>query len=211
MGSAGALVVYSSTGATLWSSGTAKDPGSVLELQANGNLVIADGAATVWASKTGGAPAGGSQTPAAPAPASCAAPAPATPAPAPDPAPAPVVTTPVSTPIPQPTAHRRLAIRMTLTWTRDHATTSLRRVRIGTFPGRTEIETECLGRGCPRQSRATAKGIRDLRELLRRMPGHRYREGQRLLIALSAPGWLPEQIQLTFRDGRLPLVTLLDS
>jgi hypothetical protein len=54
-----------------------------------------------------------------------------------------------------------------------------------------------------------AAGASPLRHLLRAMRGRRYRAGDRLLITLTASGYLPERIRITIRDARNPRATLL--
>ncbi len=203
----GNLVVYPPTGHALWASDTDHHPGAYVALQTDGNLVVYDGTTPLWASKTNGQGGGPSQAPAAPAPVSCALPPPPT---ITTPPPPPVSTVPVTTPVPTPRpAPHRLTIKLAISWTWDRATTWLQKVKIGTFPGRTQIALQCKGRGCPRHAKATATGIRHLHHLLRHLRGHRYRSGERLLITLEAPGYLPERAEVTFRYGRLPKVRLL--
>lgn len=205
----GNLVVYATDGKAVWASATSRHPGAYVALQTDGNLVIYLGSTPLWASKTNGVGGGPSQAPAAPAPISCALPSPPPVVTTPPP---PVTTVPVTTPIPTPKpAPHRLRIKLAISWTWDRAITWLQKVKIGTFPGRTQIALECKGHGCPRHRKATATGIRHLRHLLRRLRGHRYRSGDRLLITLEAPGYLPERAEVTFRYGRLPEVRLLRS
>lgn len=198
----GNLVVYPPSGHALWASGTAGDTGAYLSMQSDGNLVIYHGSTAVWASGTNGKGSGGSVAPAIPAPVtSCPPPAPPPPPPSP-----PVVTTPVVTPIPTPVAPHALAVRLRLSWTWNHAVTKLNRARIGSFPGRTQIFVQCRGRGCPGKRDISARGSRHVMRLLHALRGRRYRAGDRLLIILKAPGYLPERAMVKIRNGRLPMV-----
>ena len=134
---------------------------------------------------------------------------PTTTSPAPSPPPAsPVVSTPVSTPVPQPVAgHRQLRVKLAIGWTWNRAHTWLRRTRVASLPAATKLSLRCEGRGCPRPQRSFADGSKAVHRLLRRIVGHRYRAGDRLLLTLAAPGWLSERAQIRFRWGRLPGVT----
>jgi hypothetical protein len=120
----------------------------------------------------------------------------------------PVVTTPVTTPVPQPAPGlRALRVKLSIEWTWNRADTWLRRVKVASLPGTTELSLRCEGRGCPRPRRDFAAGSTAVHRLLRRIVGRRYRAGDRLLLVLAAPGWLSERAQIRFRWGRLPEVT----
>ncbi len=84
-------------------------------------------------------------------------------------------------------------------------------VKIGSFPGRTQIFIQCRGNGCPHKHGISASGARNARRLLHKLHGKRYRAGDRVLIILKAPGYLPERALVKIRDGRLPRVTQLPS
>lgn len=202
----GNLVVYDTTGHPLWASGTWRDHGSYLYLQTDANLVLYDGSKAVWDTRTNGKGSGGSLAPKVPSPVtSCPAPAP----PAPPPPAPPVVTTPVSTPIPQPTAPHELEVKLKISWTWNHRVSRLHQARIGSFPGAAQIFVQCRGKDCPGKPNISAKGARNVRRLLRALRGKRYRSGDRVLIILKAPGYLPERALVTIRNGRLPKITLL--
>jgi hypothetical protein len=123
--------------------------------------------------------------------------------------PAPVVTTPTSTPLPAPSVPRALAVKLTISWTWNHATTRWHAAKIGRFPGRAQIFVQCRGRGCPGKRDLSADGARNVRRLLRRLRGRRYHAGDRVLIVLKAPGYQPERALVKIRNGRLPEITLL--
>jgi hypothetical protein len=123
--------------------------------------------------------------------------------------PEPVVTTPTSTSIPQPTTPHELAVRLQISWTWHAAVTRLHGTRLGSLPGRAQIFVQCHGKGCPGKRNVSADGARNVRRLLRRLHGKRYRAGDRVLIVLKAPGYLPERALVKIRNGRLPQVSLL--
>ena len=210
----GNLVVYDKTGHALWSSATNGNPGAHLDMLGDGNVdIIATSGTVIWRSHTYHKGSGVSLAPRAPAAAACPAPQP--------PAPpvttttttttvAPVVTVPVPTPIPRPRAHRTLRVKLTISWTWNRATTRVRKVKVGTFPGRTKLVLQCKGRGCPRhRGKDLAKGIRGVHHLLHRLVGRRYRAGTKLILTLQAPGYRQERAQLTMRWGHKPNVKLL--
>jgi serine/threonine-protein kinase len=123
--------------------------------------------------------------------------------------PTPVVTTPVSTPVPVPQTPDELAVKLVLKWTWSHAVTRLHAAKIGSFPRRLQIFVQCRGRGCPAKRDISAYGPRNVRRLLRAIRGARYRAGDKLLIILKAPGYLPERALVKIRNGKLPHMTLL--
>jgi hypothetical protein len=133
---------------------------------------------------------------------------PTTPPPTPT-SPPPVDTTPASTSVPPPTTPHELAVKLQISWTWNATTTRLHGTRLGSLPGRAQIFVQCRGHGCPGKRNLSADGARNVRRLLRRLHGKRYRAGDRVLIILKAPGYLPERALVKIRDGRLPLVTLL--
>jgi hypothetical protein len=141
-------------------------------------------------------------------------PPPTSPPPTPSPTPTspePVVTTPTSTSIPEPTTPHELAVSLQMSWTWNAATTRLHGTKLGRLPGRTQIFVQCRGKGCPGKHNVSADGAGNVRRLLRRLHGRRYHAGDRVLIILKAPGYLPERALVKIRDGRLPRVTLLPS
>ena len=196
----GNFVVYPPSGRALWASDTDHHAGAFLSLQSDGNLVVYQGSTPLWASKTNGKQAGGSLGGKPPtAVTSC-------PAPAPPPPPQPVVTTPVATTVPVSVAPHALAVRIRLSWTWNHATTHLHVAKIGSFPGRSQILVQCRGKGCPHKHNISASGARNVRRLLHNLHGRRYRAGDRVLIILKAPGYLPERALVRIRNGRLPAI-----
>ena len=209
----GNLVVFDKTGHALWSSATNGHPGSHLDMLGDGNVdIIATDGTVIWRSKTYHKGSGVSLAPKAPAPVTCPAPTPpAPPVTTTTTTTAPVVTVPVPVPIPTPKPRsRNLRIKLTISWTFDRATTRLRRVKVGTFPGRTKLQIQCKGRGCPRhRGHDTAKGIRGVHHLLHALVGRRYRAGTKLIVTLQAPGYRQERAELDIRWGRKPSARLL--
>jgi hypothetical protein len=213
----GNLVVFSSSGHALWSSGTSQYPGSHLDMLGDGNIDIIHGSTVVWRSSTYHTGSGALVAPAAPPPVACPPPAPPTPTtttttvttttttPV-------VVTVPVTTPVPQPRPRgRALRVKLAISWTWNRATTRLKKVKVGSFPGRTQLSVQCRGRGCPPHSKRTGKGPRPVRRLLRGLEGRRYRAGDTLSFTLTAPRYRAERAQVTFRWGKLPQIKLLRS
>jgi hypothetical protein len=199
----GDLVVYSPAGAALWSTKTYKHAGAYLSLKSDGNLVLYQGSRVVWSSKTYGKGSGGSLAPRRPAPVTSCPPPPL------PPPPTPVMSTPVSTPITQPPAPHALAVELKISWTWDHAVTRVHGTRIGSFPGKSQIFVQCHGRGCPGKRDISAQGFRRVLRLLHNLRGRQFRAGDRILIILKAPGYLPERAMVEIRNGRLPQITLL--
>ena len=118
----------------------------------------------------------------------------------------PVVTTPVPTPLPVAHGKRALRIKVTLSWTWNGAHIRLRKVKVGTMPGDTQLTMRCTGGGCPRHSAVTASGARTVRHRLLKLAGHRYRAGDVLSVKLTATGWKQEQARIFFRNGKKPLI-----
>ena len=209
----GNLVVYDKTGHALWSTATNGHPGSYLEMLGDGNVdLIAPGGTVIWRSKTYHKGSGVSLAPRAPAPVTCPAPQPpAPPVTTTTTTTAPVVTVPVPVPIPTPKPRARtLRVRLTISWTFDRATTRLRKVKVGTFPGRTKLQIQCKGRGCPRhRGKDIAKGIRGVHNLLHALVGRRYRAGNKVILTLQAPGYRQERAELDIRWGAKPKARLL--
>jgi hypothetical protein len=127
----------------------------------------------------------------------------------PPPPPPPVVTTPVTTTLPLPKARRALKVKVRLRWTWRYGVTRLDRVKVGSHPRRTRLTLQCLGRGCPRPARTSAVGRRPMRQLLSTWRGRRFRAGDRLIVTLTAPGYLPERASVRIRFGKRPRVRLL--
>jgi hypothetical protein len=115
---------------------------------------------------------------------------------------------PIPTPLPRPTAPHALKVKVVLKWTWNYGVTRLDKVKIGRFPRDTRLTLRCLGRGCPHHH-ATAMGHRRVWRLLRAWRGHRFRAGDRLIVTLSAPGYLPERAAVIMRFGDLPRTRLL--
>ncbi len=203
----GNFVVVDGAGHDAWLTHTDSDSGDHVSLQDDGNLVVyGSGGQAVWSSATNAHRATGASQfqPAAfqacPT-ATTTVPRPSPPSIAPS---APVVLSPTATRIPR---LGRLHVRMTIDWTWDHATTRLHRITVTRLPRRATVAVSCRGRGCgPRAMHAGRSG---LRRLLRRLDGHRYRAGDRIVIAIAKPGYRVERVGVEIRNGRLPRVRLL--
>ncbi|HEX3975891.1 MAG TPA: hypothetical protein VHW96_06475 [Solirubrobacteraceae bacterium] len=207
----GNLVVYDKTGHALWSSATNGHPGSHLDMLGDGNVDIIDpGGTVVWRSQTYHKGSGVSLAPRAPAAVTCPAPQPpAPPVTTTTTTTAPVVTVPVPVPAPKPRT-RQLRIRLEISWTFKRATTRVHGVKVGTFPGRTKLQVQCKGRGCPRhRGKDIAKGIRHVHQLLHALVGRRYQAGNKLIVTLQAPGYHQERAELDIRFNAKPHVKLL--
>jgi hypothetical protein len=120
-----------------------------------------------------------------------------------------VESTPIPTPLPRPTARHALHVKVVLTWTWSYRVTRLYKTWIGSFPGHMRLTLRCLGRGCPRVAMASAVGARRVRRMLRDWEGRRFRAGDRLLVTLTAPGYLPERAAVLIRFGQKPHVRLV--
>ena len=207
----GNLVVYDKTGDALWSSATNGHPGSHLDMLGDGNVDIINPAGSViWRSGTYHKGSGVSLAPRAPAPVTCPAPQPpAPPVTTTTTTTAPVVTVPVPVPAPRPRT-RQLRIRLEISWTFKRGTTRVHGVKAGTFPGRTTLQVQCKGRGCPRhRGKDIANGIRGVHHLLHALVGRRYQAGNKLIVTLQAPGYREERAELDIRFNAKPHVKLL--
>lgn len=205
----GNLIVYDKTGDALWSSATNGHPGSHLDMLGDGNVDIINPAGTViWRSSTYRKGSGVSLAPRAPAAVTCPAPQPpAPPVTTTTTTTAPVVTVPVPAPKPRT---RQLRIRLEISWTFKRATTRVHGVEVGTFPGRTKLQVQCKGRGCPRhRGKDIATGIRGVHHLLHALVGRRYEAGNKLIVTLQAPGYRQERAELDIRFNAKPHVKLL--
>jgi hypothetical protein len=68
------------------------------------------------------------------------------------------------------------------------------------------LSVRCTGHGCPRPARLAARGLRGVHRMLHRLQGRRFRSGDVLSVALTAPGYGAERARVTVRDGRKPRV-----
>jgi hypothetical protein len=126
---------------------------------------------------------------------------------APPPAPSPPVSTaPAPTPIPPAKGHHALRVRLVISWTFNGPRTWLHRAKIGSFPIHTTLSVRCRGGGCPRPAHLSARGPRAIHRLLRRLQGRRFRSGDVVSVALTAPGYTAERARVTVRNGRKPRV-----
>lgn len=205
----GNFVVVDSGGQDAWltHTDTSADAGDHVDLQDDGNLVVySSGGTAVWSSGTSGHRASGPSQFSSPAFQSCSTPTTTVPTPTPP------STTPGAPVVLQPTPTRiprlgRLHVRMTIDWTWNHAVTRLHRITITRLPRRAIVTVSCRGRGCGRRASPTGRG--GLRRLLRRLDGHRYRAGDRIVIEVAERGHRAERVGIEIRNGRLPRVRLL--
>jgi hypothetical protein len=107
----------------------------------------------------------------------------------------------------RPKRHRRLSVKIVISWRWNHRQTRLVRIKLGRMPARAAFSISCRGRGCPAHKlHASSATIHRRHRTLR---GKVYRAGDRLLLSLTAPSWSPERARITIRDGRPPAVHLL--
>jgi len=128
MASTGELIVEDPAGSPLFSTPTSGHPGANLAVQDDGNLVVYSAGRAIWDTVTSAARPTGPALFGPPAFQACP------PQPAPPPAPsvatppapsAPVVSVPITSPAP-----KRLRIKLILSWTWNHRTTTLHRIQI---------------------------------------------------------------------------------
>ena len=106
-----------------------------------------------------------------------------------------------------PKRHRRLSVKIVISWRWNHRQTRLVRIKLGRVPARAALAISCRGRGCPAHKPHASSAT--LRRRRRTLQGKLDRAGDRLLLSLSAPSWRPERARITIRDGRPPAVRLL--
>ncbi len=204
MAGTGQLIVEDPAGSPLFSTPTSGYSGADLLVQSDGNLAIYSAGKPIWATGTNAArPTGPPVLFPKPGFQACPPPPVPTPPAATPPAPsAPVVSVPVTSPTP-----RRLRIKLILSWTWNHRTTTLHKIQIPHMPPRATLTVSCRGRGCPRHARRT--DYRHLHRLIRYLDGHAYRAGQRVTLVISEKGYRSERVQAQIRNGHLPRVRLL--
>jgi hypothetical protein len=109
---------------------------------------------------------------------------------------------------PRPRNPRRVRAQLTINWRWSGPHTRLRRIRARGLPPTAQIAVRCAGNGCPRLGLGTASAAR-VSTLWHSLQGRRFRSGDRLLITITAPGKLPERIELRIENGALPQARLL--
>lgn len=198
----GNLVLYSNGGRALWDSHTDGDTGAYAVVQSDGNFVVYSGGKARWDTATNGRqPSSGPNRYGKPAFVPC----PATPPP---------TTTTTTTPskpdpvvyVPSPTKFPRLRVRVIMHWTWDYAITRLHDISVPRMPRDATFWIRCKGRGCRGEEHADR---RRLRRLFRKLDGHRYRAGDRILITITEHRHKAERVQIEIRDGRGPAARLL--
>jgi hypothetical protein len=117
------------------------------------------------------------------------------------------VPTTISPPVPAPHTRPRVRVRLTFSWTWSHRGTHMRHARAAGFPAQATITVRCTGRGCPkRPDTAKRRGLGRLWHVLERRV---FRPGQRLTIAITERGHLPERVRVRIRSGAIPVARLL--
>ena len=106
-----------------------------------------------------------------------------------------------------PRRHRRVLVKITLSWRWDLGRTQLVGIKLGRVRRGMTVRVRCIGRGCPR--RALIANARRAPSALRALDGLIYHAGDRLLIVITAPGRGPERARVVIRYGRIPRATLL--
>jgi len=91
-------------------------------------------------------------------------------------------------------------------WTWDYGVTHLRRVSVPRMPHNATFAIDCKGRGCRGHARV---GARRLGRLIRRLDGHAYRAGDRILITITERRHKAERVEIEIRYGRGPRARLL--
>jgi hypothetical protein len=109
---------------------------------------------------------------------------------------------------PNPSGHRAIHARFTISWRWSGPITILRSVRVAHLPRTARVAVRCTGIHCPRL-RAGATGPRRVATLLRHLAGRHLHAGQTLLITVTAPHHTPERIALGIRNGHKPSARLL--
>jgi len=105
------------------------------------------------------------------------------------------------------TGRRHLRVKFTLRWSWTAGRTRLDGVSFARVPRHTTVTIACHGHGCPH--RAISAGYRKLGGVLRSSRAPAYRAGDRLVITLSSPRYVPERVRVNIRDGHIPKVKLL--
>jgi hypothetical protein len=200
----GNLVVYSNGGRALWDSHTNGHKGAYAIVQSDGNFVIYAGGKARWDTATNGRkPSSGPNRYGRPAFVPCPPPPPpttTTTTPPPSSKPDPVVLVPTATKLP------RLRVRIVMHWTWDYAVTRLHRIAVPRMPRHATFSIKCTGHGCRGRERV---GTRKLGRLFRKLDGHEYHAGDRILITITERGHKAERIEVEIRNGRGPRARLL--
>lgn len=143
---------------------------------------------------------------------------PAPPPPAPAPVPASSSGSGTATITAPKTSHpgRQLNVNVMLWWTYHKQSTRLTKMRFSVLPARARIRATGTGGGSGRSARrpwtltSTSRSA-SVAKLVKALEARRYTAGERLTLAITAPGETAEGAEFRFRDGALPVRKLLKS
>ncbi len=103
----------------------------------------------------------------------------------------------------------RVTARVVLSWRWNRARTVLTALRFNRLPRDATVVFSCHGPECPITT-VTARRRR-LARAVTRVVGRAFHAGEQLLLAIAAPGHVPEVAQTTIRRDRLPVTRLSPS
>ena len=108
---------------------------------------------------------------------------------------------------PAPRGHRAVRARFVIDWTWGERFTTLDRIAVSRLPHGAVIGARCTGRGCPRLASHSAAGKR-IGRLLAALAHRRFRAGDVIHLAVTAPHHTAERIRLSIRQDQIPTARL---
>jgi hypothetical protein len=111
------------------------------------------------------------------------------------------VTGTVSTP---PARRHHVRAKLLIVWRYTGAQTRLLEIEARHLPRHARVAVRCHGPGCPRPQARTAAAAR-VRHLWRSLTQELFTAGERETFTITAPGLLPERLELRIRDGAGPV------